>query len=272
MKKTIWLLLLVLGCALPASAGGFRVAELLCEYRTNPLAINTTEPQFSWRTLSPERGFMQSAYRIQLSDDAAALEKGRGLLWDERVKSGSSLHVPYAGRKLEAGKSYFWRVCIYDAKGEASPWSEVQHFSVGLLTPADWDGAQWIAMEELPDSLRIVPGQEFNKLKIGDRKTALNCLPQFRREVTVAKPVKRAMAYVSGLGQFEMTLNAQKVGDNFLDPAWSDYDKMVCYMTFDVTNALREGGNVFGVMLGNGSTTCRASVTSRRLSATAIPR
>lgn len=252
MKKTSWLLLLVLGWALPASAGGFRVAELLCEYRDNPLAINTTEPQFSWRASSFGRGFMQSAYRIQVAEDAATLDKGRGLVWDERVKSASSLHVPYGGRKLEAGKTYFWRVCIYDAEGKASPWSEVQRFSVGLLSPKDWDGAQWIAMEELPDSLRIVPGQEFNKLKIGDRKTALNRLPQFRREVEVRKPVKQALVYVSGLGQFEMMLNGEKVGGNFLDPAWSDYDKMVCYMTFDITRALRDGGNVFGVMLGNG--------------------
>ena len=85
--------------------------------------------------------------------------------------------------------------------------------------------ARWIAFEELPDSLRVVPGQEFNKIKIGDRKTALNRLPQFRREVKVTKPVERATVYVSGLGQFELFLNGAKVGDNFLDPAWSDYDR-----------------------------------------------
>ena len=43
-------------------------------------------------------------------------------------------------------------------------------FAVGLLDGSDWDGARWIAFEELPDSLRVVPGQEFNKIKIGDRK------------------------------------------------------------------------------------------------------
>ena len=98
----------------------------------------------------------------------------------------------------------------------------------------------------------MVPGQEFNKIKIGDRKTALNRLPQFRREVKVTKPVERATVYVSGLGQFELFLNGAKVGDNFLDPAWSDYDRQVCYQTFDISEELQPGGNVFGVMLGNG--------------------
>ena len=42
------------------------------------------------------------------------------------------------------------------------------------------------------------------------------------------------------------------MGDNFLDPAWSDYDRQVCYQTFDISEELQPGGNVFGVMLGNG--------------------
>ena len=64
--------------------------------------------------------------------------------------------------------------------------------------------------------------------------------------------VERATVYVSGLGQFELFLNGAKVGDNFLDPAWSDYDRQVCYQTFDISEELQPGGNVFGVMLGNG--------------------
>ena len=61
----------------------------------------------------------------------------------------------------------------------------------------------------------------------------------------VTKPVERATVYVSGLGQFELFLNGAKVGDNFLDPAWSDYDRQVCYQTFDISEELQPGGNVF---------------------------
>ncbi len=52
--------------------------------------------------------------------------------------------------------------------------------------------------------------------------------------------------------RFEFFINGDKVGDNFLDPAWSDYDKIVCYVPFDVTDRLQQGANVLGVMLGNG--------------------
>jgi alpha-L-rhamnosidase len=234
------------------AGGDFRVAELRCEYRDNPLSVNTLNPQFSWAAISLGRGFLQSEYQIQVAADPASLEQGKKLLWDEKRKSDMSQHIRYAGRALESGRGYYWRVRIWDSAGNASPWSEVQYFSVGLLGRSDWSGAKWLALEELADSLRVVPGQEFNKIKIGDRKTALNRLPQFRREVVLKKNVKKAVVYTSGLGQFELFLNGRKVGDNFLDPAWSDYDKQVCYLTFDVTEELQTGANVFGMMLGNG--------------------
>lgn len=252
MKKTILLLIALLGWLGSAAADDFRVVSPRCQYHDNPLAVQTTTPHFSWQTVCVERGFHQSAYELIVADRADDAARGRGNLWHEKRRGDASLHIPYAGKPLEAGKTYYWRVRVYDAKGKPSPWSVMQTFSVGLLDRADWDGAEWIALERMPDTLRIVPGQEFNKLKIGDRKTARNRLPQFRREVTIEKPVKRALVYVSGLGQFEMFLNGAKVGDHFLDPAWSDFDKQVCYATFDVTDRLRSKANVFGVMLGNG--------------------
>ena len=218
MKKLLLLFPLLLSCLWGIAADEFRVAELRCEYRDNPLAINTLTPQFSWQTLSVGRGFLQAGYQIQVASDPADLARGRKLLWDEQRKSDVSLHVRYAGRTLKPGQRYYWRVRVSDAAGNYSPWSEIRSFAVGLLDGSDWDGARWIAFEELPDSLRVVPGQEFNKIKIGDRKTALNRLPQFRREVKVTKPVERATVYVSGLGQFELFLNGAKVGRQFPRP------------------------------------------------------
>jgi hypothetical protein len=223
-----------------------------CEYRDEPLGINTLTPRFSWQISARDRGFLQSAYELIVGDDRAAVAAGRGNLWRVKAKGAESLHIPYAGKALESGKEYYWSLRVWNAAGEVSPWMPVNRFSTGLMSPDAWSGARWIAMEVQPDSLRLVPGEEYNKLTIGDRITAPNRLPQFRREIDVRKPVKRAMAYVSGLGQFEFFINGDKVGDNFLDPAWSDYDKIVCYVPFDVTDRLQQGANVLGVMLGNG--------------------
>ena len=49
-----------------------------------------------------------------------------------------------------------------------------------------------------------------------------------------------------------MTVNGQRVGDNLLEPGYTRYDRRVLYVTHDVTDLLRNGENVLGVMLGNG--------------------
>ena len=252
MKKWTILLLALLCSTAGAAAQDFSVVNPRCEYRDEPLGINTLTPRFSWQISARDRGFLQSAYELIVGDDRAAVAAGRGNLWRVKAKGAESLHIPYAGKALESGKEYYWSVRVWNAAGEVSPWMPVNSFSTGLLSPDAGSGARGIAMEVQPDSLRLVPGEEYNKLTIGDRITAPNRLPQFRREIDVRKPVKRAMAYVSGLGQFEFFINGDKVGDNFLDPAWSDYDKIVCYVPFDVTDRLQQGANVLGVMLGNG--------------------
>ncbi len=252
MKQLVFSLLAGICTMWSAAAQDFSVVNPLCEYRSEPVGINTLEPRFSWQTSSLQRGFEQSAYELIVGDDRAAVADGKGNLWRIKRREARSLHVPYEGKALKAGSQYYWSVRVYDAAGNVSAWSPVNTFSTGLMSPDDWSGARWIALEVQPDSLRIVPGQEYNKLKIGDRITAPNKLPQFRREIDIRKPVKRAMAYVSGLGQFDFFLNGEKVGDNFLDPAWSDYDRIICYVPFDVTDGLQPGANVLGVMLGNG--------------------
>lgn len=76
--------------------------------------------------------------------------------------------------------------------------------------------------------------------------------PLLRREFTVAKPVRQARAYVAGVGFHELELNGRRVGDHVLDPACTDYEERVLYVTHDVTGLLRRGRNALGVELGRG--------------------
>lgn len=73
-----------------------------------------------------------------------------------------------------------------------------------------------------------------------------------RREFTVERKVKKAIAKVCGLGQFHFYLNGKKVGDHELDPGWTNYHKLLQYVTFDVTAYLHPGKNVWGAEVGNG--------------------
>ena len=76
--------------------------------------------------------------------------------------------------------------------------------------------------------------------------------PLLRREFTLGKKVRRARAYVCGLGWYELFINGEKVGDHVLDPATTDYNTRALYVTYDVTDRLRQGPNAVAVMLGNG--------------------
>lgn len=73
-----------------------------------------------------------------------------------------------------------------------------------------------------------------------------------RGSCEIRKPIASAEAKVCGLGQFLFYINGKKVSDHELDPAWTDYDKFILYVTFDVTDYLQQGQNIIGVEVGNG--------------------
>ena len=74
----------------------------------------------------------------------------------------------------------------------------------------------------------------------------------FRREFEVTRQVRRATAYISGLGFFELCLNGHRVGDHVLEPGWTNYRRTTLYATYEVGDLLRQGLNAVGVLLGNG--------------------
>ncbi len=76
--------------------------------------------------------------------------------------------------------------------------------------------------------------------------------PHLRKDFRVAGKVNRAVIYVSAQGVFEMHLNGQRVGDEYLMPGWTDYRKRIYYRAYDVTKLLRKGENVIGGILGDG--------------------
>ncbi|MDR1880809.1 MAG: family 78 glycoside hydrolase catalytic domain [Tannerellaceae bacterium] len=236
-------------------AGNLRAEErcslfhLTCEQEENPVGIETFRPRFSWRIQAEGRGFEQSAWQILVAGTEEQLLTDSGNLWDSgKVDSSASILLPYAGKTLEAGKRYFWKARVWDRQGKASPWSLVNRFQMGLPEKKDWGKAQWIALEKDRKEEILTTGTPVIKGK----KIGMYLLPQFRKEFAVGKEIRNATAYVSGMGHFELFLNGHKVGDHFLDPGWTKYDKHALYLSFDLTGLLKRGNNAVGVMLGNG--------------------
>lgn len=246
-------IILFLTYAFTATAKRIDVAEIRCENEVNPLGVQSESPLFAWILDADERNVNQTAYRILVSDNPLLLKKNIGNIWDSgKCVSDESINVRYLGQKLKSSVCYYWKVKVWDNRNTESAWSSVGNFRMGLLGQSEWDDAKWIAMDTVANRYVIYPGYQLAGNKVEYlRKEAV--MPQFRKAFRLNKrEILSAVAYISGLGHFELSVNGKKVGNHFLDPGWSKYDKSSLYVTFDVTDKLRSGENVVGVRLGNG--------------------
>lgn len=215
------------------------VRDLKCEYKTNPLGVDIRQPRFSWILKSTRHGVVQTAYQVFVCKTLEELEEGKANVWDsKKVLSDQSIQIFYGGIPLESNKKYFWKVRVWDGEGNTFD-SEPAFWTTGLFADTDWK-AKWIGLDRaVGDDDPDAP----------HRKLSARML---RHEFKVKKKIKTATAFISGLGLFELYLNGQKIGDQVLAPALTEYDKRTFYMTFDITENLLINDNAIGVILGNG--------------------
>lgn len=388
-----------------AAAAQVELTGLTTNGRVDPLGIPGATPSFGWQARSTARGVVQSAYQVQV------LAEGDPV-WDSgKVVSADQVDVAYGGPALTAQTRYTWQVRTWDGDDTASAWSAPASFETGLLSTADWGGADWIggAAAELNrwtdytatfefriDNLVFAPFVRMSDLRNGymwqlsvadgtprfrphrringtfglmdnkdisatitaaqlrtgwhtmevtfdgnqivtkldgstiDTRTATasargyvgfrstvategtesqtvrdvrvvakngdvlldtdfaadlaagvnpftagtitaeglrqsgnaeslwrspdNNLPMLRTEFSTAtgKTVERARVYATSRGIYELNLNGEKVGDQFLAPGWTDYRKRFLHQTYDVTDLVRSGANAFGAELADG--------------------
>ena len=211
------------------SVGNLRVENL-----DQPLGIDTAEPRFSWQITSDKRDVRQTAYQIIVNDD-------KGEVWNTgKVESDQQLWLRYAGKKLQSNTFCTWKVKVWTTAGE-SDWSSDECFSIGLLDEGKWRG-YWIGLEKL------LPGEERG---LHTRMAARYLRKEFELK---NKEVKRATAYVAGIGLHEFYVNGRRMGDGVLQPVPSDYRKTIYYNTYDVTSSILHHPSYIclGIILGNG--------------------
>ena len=139
----------------------------------------------------------------------------RDLVYD----SGEEILDPLCARPeldLAPRTRYFWRVadgpvCFFETAKLDEPWQ------------ANWIGC--------------------------DRAEARH--PIFSKKIDVRGRVASARLYICGLGLYEARIDGAKVGEELLTPFCNDYHEWVQYQTYDVTDALQNGGTL-AVELGNG--------------------
>ncbi|MGL1959207.1 MAG: glycoside hydrolase family 78 protein [Colwellia sp.] len=80
----------------------------------------------------------------------------------------------------------------------------------------------------------------------------LHTLPLFRRDFNAKPGISSARLYASALGLYEVTINGQKAGNQFLSPGWTDYTSRVQSQTYDITDLVQSGSNAIGVTMADG--------------------
>lgn len=197
---------------------------LTCEYRENPIGIESVEPRFSWKMTGGGRNRRQTAYQI-LAGHTPSMEE---ICWDSgKTETSESVGITYGGPMLTSRERIYWKVRIWDEEGCVSPWSEAAFFEMGLLEARDWKGI-WIAAE--------------------DEVSA----PHFRKIWQTDEKPESARAYICGLGYYELYINGKRCGKQLLTPNRSDFKKHIYYHTYDITEYITEGKNAAGIILGNG--------------------
>lgn len=196
---------------------------LKTNYQVNPCGISLKGLTLSWK-VKDAAGCFQKTIRILISEKAdfgnPCYDSGQ-LSWE-----GSS-YTPDV--RLEPGRRYYWQVAVTDDSGDFAE-SKAASFEGGH--PAgDWHGT-WIKPPFAP------------------------CLhPVFQKsfELTDAELTDAAARlYICGLGLYEVYVNGQKAGEEYLTPYYTDYRFWIQYQTIDVTGDLRPGSNRIDVYLGNG--------------------
>jgi alpha-L-rhamnosidase len=261
-----FLLSILLTCTYLVCSAKILPTKLTCEYLENPAVVDVAQPRLSWVNIAKknERGQTQTAYQIRVATSINLLQKAD--LWDsKKLISEQNNRVLYGGKALISRAECWWQVRVWDKNGTVSAWSKPAFWRMGLMNPSDWKakwiGAPWQGEEALPK-----PADRNAKLPAQMPPPA----PLFRKEFNLDKKVKSAVAFVTGLGYFELYLNGKKVGDDVLVPNQTNYGKRptlnkeelptednfkeykVMYLAYDIKNQLKNGKNALGSILGNG--------------------
>ena len=240
--------------------------KLTCEYLQNPSVVDVAQPRLAWVNIADkgERGQTQTAWQIRVATSEKKLKEAD--LWDSQKQSGEQNNrVKYAGKPLQSRTECWWQVRVWDKNGTVSDWSEPAFWRMGILSALEWKakwiGAPWQGEEALPKPKNP-------NVALPEKLPPPS--PMFRKEFRIQKKIEKAVAFVTGLGYFELYLNGEKVGNDVLVPNQTNYGKRpelisegiplednfreykVMYLAYDIKDQLKKGNNVVGSMLGNG--------------------
>ncbi len=200
-----------------------KLYDLKIEYDRHPFGIAVDRPRFSWKLRSDKKDTMQKDYHVivkRASDESVSWDSGV-------VLSDASIQVEYSGEKLCDETEYIVIVEVTDNHEETD--STTGAFVTGIFDNSSFK-AQMIT-------------HDFDK----DKKVC----PVFFKSFEASKKIKRAIAYVTSLGVYEMTVNGKTAGDLRMAPGWTSYHKRLQYQPLDITELIKKE-NTVEITVANG--------------------
>lgn len=182
-----------------------KVTRLRTNRMENPLGFWMEEIRFS--CIAEEAvGKEAAAVRYQVSENNEFCAP----VYDSGELAGQENMVCFVlPLEVKPRTRYYWRAWVRTDAGEEA-WSEPVWFETSRDPKEPWQ-AEF-----------IVPAWE------GDIH------PVIFRKIEIPKPVRQARAYILGLGVYELWLNGEKAGDEFLLPGLHAYDSWLQYQTFEL--------------------------------------
>jgi len=139
MRRSIfveYLILMTVGWIVGGSVGaGSAPTGLMCELLRHPDQVEITDPQpdFGWIVPCTMPDDRQTAYQVQVATSLERLSTDTPDTWDSgRVAGNTSVYVQYAGRPLQPGRTYYWRVRTWNRLGRPSDYSAAQMFRTAV--------------------------------------------------------------------------------------------------------------------------------------------
>lgn len=248
MKKILINLSLVLAFTFSGSVGKAAEHEtessatplnLRCEYRTNPIGIDATQPNLSWQVSTVGTGWQQSAYQIMVASNPELLNEKTCDVWNSGIVSeNSSVCIPYGGPDLTSQKRYYWKVRVMDTNGNSSSWSEPAYWEMGLLNPKEWT-AGWI---EQSGSSLISERSNIRWIWLANQDAIdvpRNTVASFKLSFNITELPKIVMMQTVARGDYKLYCNGQLVDTKKKE--WQVFERQ------DLLGFLQKGENTVEV-------------------------
>lgn len=228
ITQTATCLLIVLSLPNLLRSQNASLTRLQCEYLEKPLGIDVPNPRLTWIYNDSRQLAAQQSFQITISEEPGMTSKKEKTWQSARISSARGFFV-YNGPALKPFTRYYWKVIAWDRQQRAIS-SSPSWFETGMREISNWRG-MWIQ---------------------DTRDIHLKPAPYFRKQFINTKKIVSARAYIAAAGLFELYVNGHKIGDHFMDPMYTRFDRRILYVTHDITSALQQGENAIGVLLGNG--------------------